>query len=331
MSCSPSSKPKLKGDKPVKKFNQTYDLHNRESIKDVMDKVGETHAAIQKLEAGIEGTTIDKAEATFLFLNLIGYYPNQLLDQFGKTHDVYAKGLRSAGGSFFVDFIMDTDTDTATYPLLGPGIASKELVLSVKDLTEIIKLGFPKVVIQMTTGVSKSGQTVYHTTVRPAFMQPEDANGFPIESGSAECSNGSVSLMQATTRMIAVHAMGAMTARLAVELKTATAPKTKTLAEIARQKYGVNLTDLVSKKYTEPNALFNILFKDQPDPSKNGVYSVKPGDWWNSSVRSPEAKAACHAASYNSGILFGGRSVTSELQAAIDRLKKLGIEVKIVG
>jgi hypothetical protein len=263
----------------VKKFNQTYDLLNREQCHTLMDMTGDTHEAIQQLEAGLEGTPDQRAEATFLFLELIGYLP-MFIEHKGKTMPVVAKGLRAVMDKFyFVDFELDNG-DVSTFPLLGPLSCAAVTMVDVENLKLIIKHAFPKVVIQTTTGTSKSGQTVYHTTVRPDFIQHNGAKGFPVESGSAECSNESVALMQATVRMIAAHLVGAYGAAVAVEYaKLATRPKNKTLADIGKEKYGDrNWTDLVSK-IMQPNPLLDVLLKGQTDPKINGVYSAKASDF----------------------------------------------------
>ena len=237
----------------MKKFNQTFDLTNREVLHMLMEAVSEAHVAVQQIEAGIEGTKDQKAEASFLFLDLIGYLPN-FIESKGRLLPVVAKGLKSVmNGFYFVDYEME-DGRIATFPLFGPTSGAGAIMASVKDLTDIIQAAFPKAVIQMTTGTSKTGQTIYHTTVRPAFIQDDRAGGFPVESGSAECSNASVSLMQATIRMIAAQVMGAMGAALAIDLHKAIQPKRKTLAEVANEKYGTGFSDMVKRAIAQPKS-----------------------------------------------------------------------------
>lgn len=288
----------------MKKFHETYNLTDRKVLHGLTEFIGQTHEVIQQIEAGITGTLDQHAEATFMFLELIGYLPNTIEDG-GKSVNVEAKGLISPGpGLYFVNYIM-TGGGMATFPLFGPLSGPRAIMGDVKNLTSIIEHAFPKAVIRMTTGKSLSGETTYHTTVRPDFMRRSEARGYPVESGSAECSNASVSLMQATVRMIAAHVMGAMGAATAIDLHRAIRPKAKTLAEIAAEKYGLHNWDDLVKQITQPNKLLEGLKFD----------------------RSPEAKAARHAASYSMGTEKSGRQEIDELIAT---LKEMGIDVQVI-
>lgn len=313
----------------MKKFNQTYDLLNREQCHTLMDMIGDTHEAIQQLEAGLQGTGDQRAEATFLFLELIGYLPMFIEDK-GKTLSVVAKGLRSVMDKFYlVDYELDNG-EIATFPLLGPLSGPAVNMVDVENLKLIIKHAFPKIVIQTTTGTSKSGQIVYHTTVRPDFIQGNGARGFPVESGSAECSNESVALMQATTRMIAAHLVGAYGAAVAVDYaKLATRRQNKTLKDIAMDKYG-NTNWM--KPITEKNPMLDILFKSQKD-AKPVVPSLKEA-------------IAKHIKDIENGV-FGDAAkdtlasskpvefkkpepVDAGLDELVKSLKALGMEVKVI-
>jgi len=303
----------------VKKFNQTYDLLNREQCHTLMDMIGDTHEAIQQLEAGLQGTGDQRAEATFLFLELIGYLPMFIEDK-GKTLSVVAKGLRSVMDKFYlVDYELDNG-EIATFPLLGPLSGPAVNMVDVENLKLIIKHAFPKIVIQTTTGTSKSGQIVYHTTVRPDFIQGNGARGFPVESGSAECSNESVALMQATTRMIAAHLVGAYGAAVAVDYaKLATRRQNKTLKDIAMDKYGNTNWSKLVQKVAEPNSLYDVLFGKGPAHKEART------------VGKSELLAAC----------YGGlppkpaepkkpETGDAMLDGFVDSLKKLGFDVKVV-
>lgn len=297
------------------RFNKTFDLLSIAVLTNLLSMVGDTHQAIQQLEAGIEADNDEQAEATFLFLDLIGYLPNTI-EHKGKAIPVIAKGLRSVSDIFyFVDYELDTG-EISTFPLLGPLSGAAVKIVDVKNLETIIKHAFPKAVIQMTTGTSKSGETVYHTTVRPAFMQDEIAQGFPVESGSAECSNASVSLMQATTRMIAAHVIGAYGAALAIENMRLKRGPSKTMADIAKEKYGRepgDFNDLLAA-ITSPNGMFADLFNPAPEDRK--------------AARQHQKKAAL-AAGYSGASPIGGKA-RSELDDFVKSLEALGIDVKVI-
>lgn len=294
----------------MKKFNQTYDLLNREQCYTLMDMIGDTHEAIQQLEAGLQGTGDQRAEATFLFLELIGYLPMFIEDK-GKTLSVVAKGLRSVMDKFYlVDYELDNG-EIATFPLLGPLSGPAVNMVDVENLKLLIKHAFPKIVIQTTTGTSKSGQTVYHTTVRPDFMQGNGASGFPVESGSAECSNEAVALMQATTRMIAAT----LTAGYATALLKQQAGPTKTLAQIAAEKYGKTNWS----KLAEPNNIYDVLFgkglahKEARQVDKSELLAAGYGGL-------PPKPAEPKKSETGDAMLDG----------FVDSLKKLGFDVKVV-
>ena len=193
----------------MQKFNEKYNLRDFVSVRFLMDRVSDTHEALQQLEAGAKATPDQKAEATFLFLDLIGYLPT-CITRGGKEYPIVGAGLAGCDGDrYFVEYETE-DGKVTTFPLTGPKTNPKTVMLGVRDLTKLINLSFPKAIIQMSTGMSKKGHTVYHTTIRPVFMQEKSLGGFPVESGSAVCSDASVSLMQAATRMIAAHLIGAM-------------------------------------------------------------------------------------------------------------------------
>jgi hypothetical protein len=283
----------------VKKFNETYNLNDQRVLKELTTRTGAAHIAIQQIEAGIEGTANQKAEASFRFLDLMGFYPSHIQKK-GELVPVIGMALISPlPGYYFVKHELVLG-QPAVFPVYGPNRNPEEILGNVKDLTEVITAAFPKAVVQMTTGQSKSGQTIYHTTVRPGFIQNNE-NGFPIVSGSAECSNASVALMQAAVRMVAAYLTSAA-------LAVASKPKTRTLADVAMEKYGN--TNWI-KTVTDPNAMFDVLFKDQPKAEDNGVYKATPGGWRNSSVRSPEAKMARH------------------VEGLVKHLKDLGIDVQV--
>ena len=258
----------------MKKFHETYNLTDRKVLHGLITFIGETHEAIQQLEAGIEGTTDDKATASFMFLDLVGYLPN-VLSNGRKLVKVKSKALAAEADRYFVYFEMENG-DLTRFPIFGATSGAKAVMAGANDLKAIIKAAFPKAVIQTTTGKSNSGQTVYHTTVRPDFMQRSEARGFPVESGSAECSNASVSLMQATVRMIAAHVMGAMGAAMAIDLHRAIRPKAKTLAEIAAEKYGLHNWDDLVKQITQPNKLLEGLKFDRSPEAKAAFEKNKP-------------------------------------------------------
>lgn len=268
----------------MKKFDEKYNLSSQEVLRGLIKYIGETHEAIQNLEAGMESTNNDKATASFMFVELIGYLPDQLHNG-KKLINVATKALGAEADGVYSVFYEMENGDITKFPIFGPGSGAKAVMAKAEDIKALIKAAFPKAVIQTTTGTSKLGATVYHTTVRPGFMQNASTLGFPVESGSAECSNEVVSLMQATVRMIAARVMGYMVAALALDLhKMTTRQKNKTLNDLAKEKYGDrNWEDLVNQ-IMKPNSLFDVLFKNQTDPKVNGRYTAKAPDYMKQSA-----------------------------------------------
>lgn len=301
----------------MKTFNEKYDLTNIPILKELVKRTGETHAAIQQVEAGIEGTKTQKAAATFQFLDLLGYYPDVLVDpRTGRKDNVLSHSLVAimGGAFFFTEFALDTG-ESVMFPLCGPKSGAGAITLDVASVNFVVKAAFPKAVIQTTTGTSKSGQTIYHTSVRPAFMQDEGARGFPMESGSCECSNEAVSIMQATVRMIAA----ALTAGYATALLKEAAKPTKTLSQIAAEKYGNK--NWMLDALTGKNHLLDAL-----NYTRGMNYSAP-------SRRTPADKAAQLASMYSGKPTFQP-SAQHGKRAAIDdllkMLKDLGIDVQVV-
>lgn len=195
----------------MKSFHDTYEVTNGATVQYLIKKLSETHEVIQKLEAGAEATKLQQAEATFMFLSLIGFYPTSASVD-GVSRPLAGQFLVSdeAEENFYVIFkFADNGGESVPVSMFGSMMNDPTVTLMPESVVAyLIDRAIPGAVIQKTLGTSKDGSSVSHITVRPEFMQHKDYNGFPVESGSAICSNESVALMQAFIRMLAMHLVG---------------------------------------------------------------------------------------------------------------------------
>lgn len=195
----------------MKSFHETYDMRDPAQVQDLIGKVSEAHTALQNLEAGAEPTKLQQAEATFMFLSMIGFYPESVKYN-GVSRPVLGQSLMSDEGDekFSVVFkFADTDESSTPVSMFGSMMRNTSTTMMPEQvILYLIDLSFPGIVIQCTEGTAKDGSKVYHITARPDFMQPKSYKGFPVESGSAICSSKEVALMQAFIRMLALHLVG---------------------------------------------------------------------------------------------------------------------------
>lgn len=186
-------------------------MRDAAQVQDLIGKISETHLVLQKLEAGAEPTKLQQAEATFMFLAMIGFYP-ETVNVNGISRPVLGQSLMSDGADekFSVVFkFADTGMSSAPVSMFGTMMQNQSITMMPESvILYLIDKAFPGVVIQCTEGIAKDGSKVFHVTARPEFMQPKAYNGFPVESGSAICSSKEVAIMQAFIRMMSMHLVG---------------------------------------------------------------------------------------------------------------------------
>lgn len=195
----------------MKSFHETFDMRDSAQVQDLITKVSETHMALQKLEAGAKATKLQEAEGTFMFLSIIGFYPTSGVVN-GVSRPIAGQSLMSnvEEDRFSVVFKF-ADNGDQSVPTSMFGSMMRDLSISLMPpevVAYLIDLSFPGIIVQKTNGVAQDGSEIFHVTVRPEFMQPKSYNGFPVESGSAICSNLSVAIMQAFIRMLSMHLVG---------------------------------------------------------------------------------------------------------------------------
>lgn len=180
---------KRKAPMAVKPFTHLHDLTDLALVKRLRAQARSAHESIQKLEAGAKATKGEKAVATFLFLNLIGFYG-----------EGYSATMIDDAGHVTVRTTNEKAQWTGWYnifPLLGPDANYKDLMMSPPMVLDAIRASWPKAVVTVGDGIEDKEDDYWVVTIREGGY---DKN--PLASGSATCTNKTVALMQAYVRML---------------------------------------------------------------------------------------------------------------------------------
>lgn len=187
----------------MKSFRKRYDLNDYSTVASLLTKAESCHRAIQHVEAGVAYNKQAMATATFLFLDLIGYYPKSFAIGWATYSVDYIQMVHDDAATYLV-FGLDGNRTTPKMSLFGDNHKDFSVVrLDEKSVETVVDTAFPKAQVNGGTDVTMDDKKPHltHLTIREKYMQGNGSLA-PVASGSATCSDLTIALMQATTRMI---------------------------------------------------------------------------------------------------------------------------------
>ena len=197
----------------MKRLDKQFDLDNPTILYDWMHNLAETHGVLQEIETIPDTATKDQwANATFNFLFCLGFYPQIVYYDGGKTKgDVadWALILNQTTGLYAVVPRMVKENihrfDLA-FPVCGPEQDFEKITLDGEEVEGLVTRCLPHSVVTISQHFVEETDYVWHVTVREQYLQPE-GHVFPLVSGTAMSSSYELALMQAMTRLLHAIAM----------------------------------------------------------------------------------------------------------------------------
>ena len=187
----------------MKAFRKRFDLTNLNTVEGLLTQAEGAHRAIQAVEAGVDYRRRDMALATFRFLDIIGYYPESVTLGL-NSYKVSSAILMQEGADYCVDLHLEGRIAPFTTGIFGSLETNRSVVkLDEKSVEVLVDRAFPKAQINGGTDVTMDDDKPHltHLTIREKYMQGNRSSA-PVAAGSATCSDLTIALMQATTRLI---------------------------------------------------------------------------------------------------------------------------------